>query len=309
MNLRMATKNILIMGSGGVIGKNLISKLPHKYNVFLFDRKIKNKIKKNNCFIKGDCFKLGDLKKLPSKIDTIFYFIGAKGGPDTQDINNASKYIKLNFESLVFFCDFIMKKKIKKIIFTSTEHVYGDSDTSNKNCADLEPFPKNYYGFSKLLSEKYLYNFYKKTDVSVDILRFPRVVCFNDPGIISKIITSFVKKKPISLKKLKTKFNFIYIDDLISAMKICLLQKNTKFRILNIFNNSPPETLQSIAKKIKNILRLKNKIVLVGKYLNDYNPQELYISTKFTQRSLNWRAKFNFDSIIRKLITFYESKN
>ena len=65
-----------------------------------------------------------------------------------------------------------MKKKIRKIIFTSTEHVYGDDFNNKKNILNIEPSPKNLYGITKLLSEKILHNFFKKTLISIDILRF-----------------------------------------------------------------------------------------------------------------------------------------
>ena len=297
------------MGGAGPIGSNLIEDLYKENNIFLFDKNIKNKKNKKINLIKGDCFNLNDLNKLPKKIDVIFFFIGAKGGPESVKVDSIKKYIKLNFESLVFFINFLKKKKIKKIIFSSTEHVYGDSDTSNKKCLDLEPFPKNYYGFSKLLSEKYLFDFYQKTGVSVDILRIPRVIYFNDESIISKIIIKFFKNQKIFLKKTKAKFNFIFMTDLIQAMKICLLQEKTDFRILNIFNNTAPISSLDMAKKIKNLIKKKNKISLIKNNSIEHNPFNLFISNKFTKHSLNWTPKFSLIKIIKKLIIHYEFKN
>ena len=308
MNLKMEISNILIMGGSGPIGQALAKDLSVKSNIYLFDKKIKKIHKKNIKLISGNCFKLNDLNKLPKKIDIVFFLIGIKGGPQSNNIKNLDKYIKHNFETLILFLNFLKKKSIKKIIFSSTEHVYGDNDISNNKCLNLEPFPKNYYGFSKLLAEKCLYNFYKKTFVSVDILRIPRVVYFDDKGIISKIIINFLTNKNIFLKKIRAKFNFIFIDDLITAMNICAVQKNTRFRILNIFNDSRPVSLLNIAQKIKNITGKRNIINLANHYSINHNPTRLSVSNRFAKSSLNWRPLFSLEKIIKKLITHYESK-
>jgi len=303
----MQINNILIMGGSGHIGKVLSINLCKKNNIYLFDKKVKKNLNKNINFISGDCLKFNDLKKLPKKIDIVFFFIGMKGGPKSNNIKNLDKYIEYNFETLFLFLDFIKKKPIKKIIFSSTEHVYGDHDVSNKKCLNLEPFPKNYYGFTKLLAEKYLYNFYKKTNIAVDILRIPRVVYFGDNGLISKIITNFFTNK-IFFKKFHTRFNFIFIDDLISAMNICATQPNTKFRILNIFNDSKPASLSTIVRKITNIIGKKSKIYLVNHKANNHNPEGLIISNQFTKSSLNWKPLFGLERIIITLIKSYQQK-
>jgi UDP-glucose 4-epimerase len=304
----MKIRNILIMGGSGLIGQALAKVLSAKSNIYLFDKKIKKIHKKNIIPISGNCFKLNDLNKLPKKIDIVFFLIGIKGGPESNDITNLNKYIKYNFETLILFLNFLKKKRIKKIIFSSTEHVYGDNDISNNKLLNLEAFPKNYYGFSKLLAEKYLYNFYKKTLISVDILRIPRVVYFDDKGIISKIIINLISNKNIFLKKIRAKFNFIFIDDLITAMNICAVQKNTRFRILNIFNDSRPVSLLNIAKKIKNITGKRNIINLANHYSFNHNPTRLNVSNRFAKSSLNWRPMFSLEKIITKLIMHYESK-
>ena len=65
----------------------------------------------------------------------------------------------MNCETLIKFLKYL-KKKIRKIIFTSTEHVYGDDFNNKKNILNIEP-SQNLYGITKLLSEKILHNFFK----------------------------------------------------------------------------------------------------------------------------------------------------
>ena len=101
---------------------------------------------------------------------------------------------------------------------------------------------------------------------------------------------------------------FIFIDDLISAMNICVTQQNTKFRILNIFNDCRPASLSTIVRKITNIIGKKIKIYLLNHKANNHNPESLSVSNKFTKSSLNWKPLFSLERIIITLIKSYQPK-
>ena len=104
-------------------------------------------------------------------MDIVFFLIGLTGGTKSLDIKNLKKYLRYNSDSILSFLNIARKKKVKKIIFTSTEHVYGDKIGKIEDAERVEVFPKNYYGLSKLLAEKMLYSFYKKNRINIDILR------------------------------------------------------------------------------------------------------------------------------------------
>ena len=304
----MKIKKILLVGGSGIIGNQLIKKINNNYKVFVIDKQILKIKKKNLNYKKINLAKIKKYKDIIQKVDVIIYLIGIKGGQQSIDLNNLEKYIKYNFEIMVNFFSNYSSNKVKKIIFASTEHVYGDNDMSNKDCTRKEPSPKNYYGFSKLLSEKYLFDFFKKKLVNVDILRFPRVVSIKEDSIISQFIKKISLGNKIKLNKNKTKFNFIFIDDLIDAILLSINQINSNFRILNIFNNSKAVTLSSIVKKIENKIGKKAKISFIKKDTIDHNPYLLNISNKLAKKSLGWKPKVSFEKIVDKLINFYEPR-
>jgi nucleoside-diphosphate-sugar epimerase len=304
----MKIKKILLVGGSGIIGNQLIKKINNNYKVFVIDKQILKSKKKNLNYKKINLSKLKKYKDIIQKVDVIIYLIGIKGGQQSIDLNNLEKYIKYNFEIMVNFLSNYNSNKVKKIISASTEHVYGDNDISNKDCTRKEPSPKNYYGFSKLLSEKYLFDFLKKRFVNVDILRFPRVVSIKEDGIISQFIKKINLGKKIKFNKNKTKFNFIFIDDLIDAILLSINQINSNFRILNIFNDSKAVSLSSIAKTIESKIGKKAKISFIEKDSIDHNPYLLNISNKLAKKSLGWKPKVSFEKIVDKLINFYELK-
>ena len=225
------------------------------------------------------------------------------GGPKSMNIDNLKKYLDYNCESLLSFLKSIKKIKIKKIIFTSTEQVYGNITQGLIRNNSSEPEPINYYGVSKLIAEKILHNFYNKSKVNIDILRIPRVVGVSNNDLISNMITTAKKKNKIYLKKTKVKFNFIHINDLLNTFHICLSKYKTDFRILNIFNDSKPLTLKDIANKIRVILGKKLKInFLQKKNIIEHNPLNLRISNVDTKKKLSWKPLFGIDKIIREII-------
>ena len=305
----MKPKNILILGGSGNIGKHIISSL-NDDNIFILDRVLPKKNNLNNLkYIKCDLLKNQSLKKIPKKIDVVLFLIGHVGGPESLDIKNLKKYLDYNCETLNNFFKLTKNKKIKKLIFISTEHVYGDNAKKTSKTTTIEPNPKNYYGVSKLFSEKILYKFYKENSICIDILRIPRVVFDKVDNPISSMLINAIEKKRIILNNTKAKFNFIYFEDLIRSLLICFNQKKTGFRILNIFNNSKPMSLYLIAKLIKNKINNNFKIFyLKKKYNNEHNPLNLIVSNKETKKILKWKPLFDNNKIVTKLIKIYEIK-
>jgi UDP-glucose 4-epimerase len=302
-------KNILIMGGSGQLGSELINCLNNLYSskikIFAFDKNfIKNNYANNIKFIKGDCSNLNDLNKLPRKIDIIFFLIGFNGGPNSKNINYIKDYFNYNSNTLFIFLNKIKNYKIKKIIFTSTEHVYGDNSVNFNSTTKQESYPKNYYGASKILSEKILYSFYKnQLNASVDIFRIPRVINYSGTDLISKMIHDAIYKNKIILTSPSTTFNFIFINDLLKAFVNSMKQQKKKFRILNIFNNSRPLSLKIIAVKIFRKLRIKKKIRIYDNgTLANHNPINLKISNKYSKKELKWNPLFSTDKIINELI-------
>ena len=232
----MKIKKILIVGGNGVVGSQLTKHLSSTYTKYILDKK-KNNLNNLN-FLKIDLLKQNKSKKIPENIDVIFFLVGIIGGQKSLDIKNFHKYFDYNCKTLLNFLNIVKNQKIKKIIFTSTEHVYGDNHFEKKNIENLEPNPKNYYGVTKLISEKIIQNFCNQRKISLDIFRFPRVISKNNYNIISKIKKVTLMKKNILINKSNINLNFIYIDDLLNAFVKSMKQKNKVIRILNIFNNS-----------------------------------------------------------------------
>jgi len=300
-------KKICIVGGNGFIGSKYTQLTSKKKNILIFDKKIIRNKKKNIKYVYGDCLSKNTFKKIPNDIDVIIFMVGQVGGPESLNVNVLEKYFENNCQTLVNFLENIQRMKIKKIIFFSTEHVYGDKQKNTSNNLHIEPQPKNYYGITKLLCEKILKNFYDRYKISIDILRFPRVIDQGDRSLLSNIVSTVLKKKILKIDETNTKFNFIYIDDLVKAIDCCLSKMNTGFRVLNIFNCDKPISLKQIIKIIKKNFKIQITVEKQKKSIKpNHNPSELIINNKkFIKDEINWIASFDNKDIIKK-IYFHE---
>jgi nucleoside-diphosphate-sugar epimerase len=301
-------KKILLVGGSGDIGMEISRRIPNSI-FYIFDKKnFYNDMSSNIKFLKGSLFNKKDLEKIPKKIDIVIFLAGAKGGPNSIHINNAPIYFKNNFITLHTFLEFSKNIQFKKIIFTSTEQVYGNNYNFLKN-KQHELKPINFYGLSKLACEKILYSYHQNYKVDVDILRFPRVVSANNINLISSIIFKLLNKKNIIINYTKSSFNFIFIDDFIDALIKCLKLK-TKYRILNIFNNEIPISLLKLSKLIQSKLNTSCKIIVKDKtVIKDHNPKNLNISNSDTKNKIKWNPKFSINLMVDILIKTFKNES
>ena len=144
-------------------------------------------------------------------------------------------------------------------------------------------------------------NFFKKNKVNVDILRIPRVIQ-NNKDFISNMINQAFKSKKIIINQSKASFYFLHIDDLIDAVNISINQINTKFRILNLVNNSKSVDLKYLAKNIKVLFSSPIDIKLKNiKNFKDHNPINHVISNIQAKEILKWHPKISTKMIIKKI--------
>jgi nucleoside-diphosphate-sugar epimerase len=250
-------KNILLTGSSGFIGKNLLRKLvSSNFFVYAIGRKKPNFRHINFKFIKYDLKKKIILKKI-SKIQCIIHT--AAISPENKITER--KMLKYNFLTTKNIIDYAIKNKILKFIFLSSISIYGkiDEPTLSENTRIKNP---SAYGLSKLKNEEYI----KKSNLSSISIRLPGVVGkLSKRNLLTRILKS--KKKIINAyNKNKLFNNVIHVDNLSNfIIELC----NKKFKRGNI-----PVLVSSTKpihfKKVMDILAKKKKIKYIKKLKNSF---------------------------------------
>ena len=267
-------KTILLIGSSGFTGSQLIKKLKNEYNLI--------NVNKSNGFdvCKKDSFKKYSLKKID--------FILNLSGQNNSNYNLMKKTIIDGNNNIINFC----KKKNTVVYYFSTSLVYGFSNYKKKENSLKKPLCK----YSKLkLKAEYIYI---KSSINYKILRICNLYDDKKKGIIKNLINCIYKKNFFFSPNIKLYRNYLFIDDFVSI--ICKsFKKQLKSKIYNIgYENIKLHTMiKLIESKIHSKLNYKNKNIDLKKI-----PSQK-IDSKKILNEINYYPKMGLLSYLTKKIS------
>lgn len=178
-------KKCVVLGAGGFIGGHLVTKLKSLGNwVRGVDIKY-HEYKKSD----SDEFIIGDLRNyecvnlvIDDTIDEVYQLAADMGGAEfvfsgenDSEIMHNSALINLHV------CDVCVKKKIKKVFYSSSACMYPEHnqlDPNNPNCEESSAYPANpdsEYGWEKLFSERLYLAYNRNKGLNVRIARFHNI--------------------------------------------------------------------------------------------------------------------------------------
>ena len=256
----------LVIGNSGFVGSHLEKFLAKKYGkkkVFGFASQFLNLTKKEN-YKKIDKF----IKK-----DTTIYFLAF----NKNQKNSSLKDYELNHKIITNFLNYIETKKIKKLLFFSTQAIYGE-DTDNKNITEKTlPNPTSFYGIAKYNCERLVEKFFISKNIPFLIVRTPRIYGLgDDPGNYgpSMFAKKFKDKQSIVLwGDGSEKRNYLYISDVVKIIDL-LINKNFSGSI-NICGNVNCSfrflinTLNSLTKSKINVISKSRSRQQVDQIMNN----------------------------------------
>jgi len=218
----MTKKNILITGSKGFIGKNLIKELS-AYNIYEFHRESS----------------LDDLSNYISDIDFIFHLAGEVRPNSTKE-----EFEKSNVSFTRKLIQTIEKNNLHiPILVSSSKHAIN---------------PKNDYGSTKKIADDLLIQYAKKNHTNVYIYRLPHLFgegCkANHNSAITTWIYNSINNLPINIYSRDIPMQYTYVKDFVKdAIEKIDSNENDIFYSPNIIHNT---TLGEVYDKI---LSLKEK--------------------------------------------------
>ena len=203
-------KTILVTGGLGFIGSHTCVVLLEKgYKILILDslinssKKVIEKIKKIFSLTKYDLneqiqfyecdlrdkFKLEKIfTKITSdskKIDAVIHFSGLKAVEES--VQDPLRYFDFNVLSTINLLKIMEKFNCKKIVFSSSATIYGNSGKDSKIKEDANIDPKNPYGETKVVIEKILQNlFLSSNSWSISILRYFNPIGAHPSGLIGE---------------------------------------------------------------------------------------------------------------------------
>ncbi len=284
-------KSILITGAGGFVGKNLIKNLDSEiYKIKeIYSTELDLLDLKNWLIIEHYDFVINLAAKtfVPKSWKNPDLFLN----DNIKLTVNALEYCRKNNSKLIHISSYLYGNP--KIIPTPEEHPI------NAN---------NPYALSKLISEE-ICNFYKSAyQVELIVLRLFNIFGPEQPDyfLISKIISQVIKDSAIKVNSLSPKRDYLFIDDLISAIKKSIEYKGNE----HIFNIGMGKSY-SVEEIIKIVKKLsKSNLKVINENINrKMEINETKANIDLAKRELGWIPKYDIEDGILKTINYLKGKS
>ena len=238
---------VLVTGSSGYIGKNLINFLKVKNEFSLVtvsrdDPKLNDEIK--NHFQIRSISSSTDWSEPLKGVDVVIHLAGIAHRSGTLE-----EYEEINVNGAIKIAKQAIEAKVKRLIYISSVKVNGEKTLSGQAFkADDLPNPQDSYAKSKYKVESELRRISVESDLEVVIIR-PALVY--GPGVKSNFLSlmKWVKKRiPLPLGNIDNKRSFVSITNLNSFIYICLTHPRAGNEIFLVSDQTPVSISELIEK-------------------------------------------------------------
>lgn len=200
----------------------------------------------------------------------------------------------------------------KRFIFISSLGVNGAETFSKPFLADDTPRPHSPYAQSKFEAENGLRELSQTTKMSVVIIRPPLVYGPNAPGNFGALTRIIKKRIPLPLGRLTNKRSFVYLDNLVDLIALCIDHPNAADQTFLVSDDEDLSTTQLLKKKgdvfnkpvvlltvPASILKVAAKVIGKDKVAQQLLGS-LQVDIHKTKSLLGWRPPFSVDEGLLK---------
>ena len=306
-------KKIIVTGCAGFMGSNLVEKLlSNDYLIIGIDNLGTGQMKflkkafchSNFKFLKCDLLNLKKIKEIFKGAETVFHF--AANADVRYGYLKPYKDLEQNTIVTQNVLESMNKNNIKKIIFSSTGSVYGESKNFPTPENDNFPIQTSFYGASKLAGESIIQAYCEAFNFKSWIFRFVSILGDRYAHGHVYDFCSQLFKNPKRLKVLgdgNQKKSYLHVDDCINAIFIAIKKSKKKINIFNLGTNEYINVKQSI-NMICNQLHVKPKVSFSGGKRGWIGDSPFIFLNNKKIRSLGWRPKFTIKESIEHTVKF-----
>jgi len=306
-NFSMEGRRVLITGGAGFIGSNMVKTLLPSNDVTVLDnlsgvdkRYIQEfEGSRNFRFIKGDINSIFDISDMRD-IDLVVHLAA------NSDVRNGSIDPSIDFrnntQGTFNVLEFMRRREISEIMFSSSSTVYGETDVL-PTPEDYGPYkPISSYGASKMSGEGFVFAYSHYYGIRGSVFRFANIVGRNSThGVIHDFINKLIanKKELEILGDGTQRKSYMHVDDCVGSM-IYVHNRTPKTDVFNL-GNRDVTSVKTIADTVTSQMGLKNvKYTFTGGidgrgWKGDVKVAQLDIK-KITQ--LGWKNEFSSDGAV-----------
>jgi UDP-glucose 4-epimerase len=298
-------KKILIIGGTGFLGYHLAKKcLLKKWDV----TSISTNIPQKKRFLPKVKYLILDITKkklILKKIKSNYEFVVNFGGYVNH--NEKLKTYKSHYIGCKNLADIFKDSKIKLFIQIGSSVEYGNLKSPQKEDGKTNVNKlKSTYGKAKLMATNYLLKLNKKHNFPCTILRLYLVYGpYQDKNrLIPHTLNECLNDNLFDCSAGKQYRDFLFVDDLMTAIFKCFYNKQAIGEIMNI-GTGKPHNIKKVILFIRNNIKLGNPVF--GKIaLRKDEILRLYPDISKVKKILNWDPRTSFQKGIKTLIRHYK---
>ena len=237
--------NILLTGATGFIGSALLLKLHQEgFSVAITVRSKSDLFDENvRQLVVGDLTNEIDWLPVLENINCVIHLAGKAHNKKIEDEVGADEFHIINTRQTLLLADSSVAAGVNRFIFLSSIGVNGSSNVTPFTEEDL-PNPIGGYAQSKYKAELGLLNIARESNMEVVIIRPPLVYGANAPGNFGRLLKWAACKFPIPLPlgAIKNSRSFLFIDNLVDFIYLCILHSKAANEIFLISDDEDLST-------------------------------------------------------------------
>ena len=220
------------------------------------------------------------------------------------------KTIKTNLTGTINMLG-VARKNNACILQASTSEVYGNPE--------IHPQPESYmgrvnpigpracYDEGKRIAETLFFDYYRKYDINIRVLRIFNTygpnMALNDGRVISNFILQALKNELITIYGNGTQTrSFCYVEDIVNGL-ILMMDQSKSLGPINIGN--PDEiTILQLAEEIIKMTNSKSKIIYKDIPLDD--PVQRKPDISLAKKNLNWNPSISREEGLKNTIDYFK---
>ena len=292
---------ILITGAAGFIGANLTRKLiktENEINILIKETSDLWRINDiiSNCNVhKTDLKKVDDVKNIVKKINPELVYHCAGHGIYHSQKDSAEIFSTNILGTFNLLAALNESNNLRRLVNLGSFFEYSTN-------------PIDPYIISKITQTKLVEHFFKEKKLPVITLRlFTPYGKFDSPGrLICDLMMALIRNKPLEILSKHTKRDFIYIDDVITALETASQQLDIDGEIIDIGTGNEI----SVEEIVNTSNRLSDNELVIN--WNDTKQRDvdildenIFLGRQQTQK-LNWKPSTSLENGLQRTIEWYK---
>ena len=232
---------VIITGAAGFIGTNLVKKMmEHTIRPTCLIRPDSSKETLSALGVTDFCRSISEL----SQVDAVVHLAARVHQMKDTSKNPLDEFRSVNVEYVTQLAKESLERNIKCFVFISSVKVYGENP--GRYNESIQPDPQDPYGISKYEAEQALIRLFEnQTLAKLIILRLPMVYGPGNKGNILALLKAAKKRYPLPLGSAHNKRSFVYVENVVDAIRTVLEDKTLDRPAVSVFNIADAETVSS----------------------------------------------------------------